>query len=52
MTTKSFLLRLPDDFHKQLRKIAFEEERSINEILNELVKKYLEAHNKKLPAKE
>ncbi len=35
-------LRIDEDLHKELRKIAYEERRSINNIINFIIRKYLE----------
>ena len=35
-------LRIDEDLHKSIRKIAFEERRSINNIINYIIRKYLE----------
>lgn len=35
-----FSLRLPSDLHTELRKFAFDEKRSLNDILGEVVEKW------------
>ena len=35
-------LRIDEDLHKEIRKIAYEERRSINNIINFILRKYLE----------
>lgn len=39
---KRFSLRVPKELHEKLRKESFETERSINEIITELIEKYYE----------
>lgn len=39
-------LRIDEDLHKKIRKIAFEERRSINNIINYIIRKYLEEEKK------
>lgn len=40
-------LRLPEELYKQLKKIALEEERSINGEINYIIKKYIEEKQNK-----
>ena len=40
-------LRLPDEVYKELKKIAYEEERSINGEIVYIIKKYIEEQEKK-----
>lgn len=39
-------LRLPEELYKQLKELAFEEERSINGEINYIIKKYIEENKK------
>ena len=40
-------LRIDEDLHEILRKIAFEDRRSINNIINMIIRKYIEEQEKK-----
>lgn len=39
-------LRLPEEIYKQLKELAYEEERSINGEINFIIKKYIEEKKK------
>lgn len=39
-------LRLPEELYKQLKELAYEEERSINGEINFIIKKYVEEKKK------
>ena len=39
-------LRLPEEVYRELKKIAFEEDRSINGQINYIIKKYIEEQKK------
>lgn len=39
-------LRIDEDIHKELRKKAYEERRSINNIVNYILRKYIEEEKK------
>lgn len=36
------MIRLDEDLHEEIRKIAFEERRSINNLVNYIIRKHLE----------
>lgn len=40
-------LRMAIDLYNELKKVALEEERSINGEINYIIKQYIEEHNKK-----
>lgn len=40
-------LRLDEDLHNKIRKQAFEERRSINNIINYIIRKYIEEEERK-----
>lgn len=40
-------LRVDEDIHEVLRKISFEERRSINNLINYILRKYIEEQEKK-----
>lgn len=40
-------VRLDEDIHEKLRKIAFDERRSINNLINYILRKYIEENEKK-----
>ena len=40
-------LRVPEELWRKLKKIAFEEERSINAQINYIIKRYIEEKEKK-----
>lgn len=42
MEQVSLTLRIDEDLHKEIRKMAYEERRSINNIINFIIRKYLE----------
>ncbi len=40
-------LRLDENLHEKLRKISFEEKRSINNLINYIIEKYIEENESK-----
>ena len=42
-------IRFPHELHERLRKVAFDERRSINKIVLEQVERYCEEKEKKMP---
>jgi hypothetical protein len=44
---KQLLLRLPEELHKEFKTFAFFDEKSMNEITIDLIKKFLEAQKEK-----
>lgn len=47
MEKKQLLLRLPEALHKEFKTYAFFEEKPMNEIVVELIEKFLEKENNK-----
>lgn len=47
MDKVSITLRLEEEIHEELRRIAFEEKRSINNLINFVLEKYIEEQKNK-----
>jgi predicted DNA-binding protein len=45
---KRFALRLSDKEHEELEKLAQDLERSMNDVVREAIRKYLESHGRSL----
>jgi len=47
--TVAFSVRLPEDMKAELEKIAEQEHRSVNNVINLAVQEYIRTHKKKQP---